>query len=320
VFLNISAFLCAEFEIRSDSASTRGHCKTLLSHFTGKSMISATNTPQAFSTSSTNRAKQFLQLSVSAWVAIALVGQWFFASYVFVIYVFPIVTGDLELVNLSKPIIGYVKGDIFGNAALFSHVIPAALLSVGGIIQLLPIVRRKYPAVHRWNGRMFLTLGLLGAISGLYLTWIRGARLSDLGSLGITLNGILIVVAVVFAWRYARAKQFDTHMRWAIHAFILVNGVWFFRLYLMAWYAANQGPNGNTANIDGPMDIFLSYACYGIPMLIAEGVFWAKRQKQASKIWVVTALTFTGSLITLMGVVAAIFMMWIPRITQAFQM
>jgi hypothetical protein len=281
-------------------------------------MISTITKPLAVSFGSTKRANQFLHFSVSVWVAIALIGQWFFASYVFVLYVFPIVTGNLELVNLSKPIIGFVKGDIFGNAALFSHVIPAALLSVGGIIQLLPIVRRKFPAVHRWNGRMFLTLGFFGALSGLYLTWIRGARLSDIGSLGITLNGILIIVAVVFAWRFAKAKQFDSHMRWAIHAFILINGVWFFRLYLMAWYVANQGPNGNTAAIDGPMDIFLSYACYGIPMIIAECVFWAKRQNQVSKIWAITVLTSIGTLITLLGVVAAIIMMWIPRISEAF--
>lgn len=281
----------------------------------GESMLSTATTPMAVSVASTKRAKQFLHWSVSAWVLIALIGQWFFASYVFVMYVFPIATGNPDLVNLTQPIIGYVKGDTFGNAALFSHVIPAALLSVGGIIQLLPIVRRKFPAVHRWNGRMFLTLGLLGALSGLYLTWVRGARLSDLGSLGISINGVLIIVAVIFAWRYATAKQFDFHMRWAIHAFLLVNGVWFFRLYLMAWYVANQGPNGNTSTIDGPMDIFLSFACYGIPMLIAECVFWAKRQNQASKIWATTVLTSTGTLITLLGVVAAIFMMWIPPIS-----
>lgn len=264
----------------------------------------------------TKRANQFLRFSIMTWVTIALIGQWFFATYVFVLYVFPIVTGNPELVNLSQPIIGYVKDDTFGNAALFSHVIPAAILSVGGVIQLLPIIRRKLPTLHRWNGRVFLSLGLMGALSGLYLTWVRDARLSDVGSLGITLNGILIIVAVIFAWRYARAKQFDLHMRWAIHAFILINGVWFFRLYLMAWYMANQGPNGNTSNIDGPMDIFLSYACYGIPMIVAECVFWAKRQKQSSIIWFVFALTSLGTLITLIGVFAAIMMMWIPRISS----
>lgn len=261
------------------------------------------------------RARQVLNVSLSAWVIIALIGQWFFATYVFILYAFPIVAGAPERVNLAQPITGYVQGDLVGNAILFSHVIPAALLSVAGIIQLLPIVRKKYPAVHRWNGRLFLTLGLMGALSGLYLTWGRGSRLSDVGSVGITLNGILIVVAAVMAWRYARARQFGSHMRWAIHAFILVNGVWFFRLNLMAWYAINQGPNGNTSTIDGPMDIFFSFACYGIPMLIAECVFWAKRQQQALRTWAISALTAIGALITLIGVVAAIFMMWVPRIS-----
>ena len=279
-------------------------------------MLSAATSPMAVSVNSTKRAKKFLHLSVSAWVAIALIGQWFFATYVFVLYVSPIVTGNPERVNLSQSIIGYVQGDSFGNAMFFFHLIPAALLSVGGIMQLLPFVRRKYPAIHRWNGRMFLSLGLTGALSGLYLTWVRGARLSDVGSLGLTLNGLLIVVAVVFAWRYARAKQFDIHMRWAIHALLLINGVWFFRLYLMAWYVANQGSNGNSANLDGPMDIFISFACYGLPMLIAECVFWAKRQHQPSRIWAVFTLTVVGALITLLGVGAAIALMWIPRIAS----
>jgi hypothetical protein len=113
------------------------------------------------------------------------------------------------------------------------------------------------------------------------------------------------------------AKQFDKNMRWAIHAFIPVNGVWFFRLYLMAWYLANQGSNGDTANLDGAMDIFISSVCYGFPMIIAECVFWAKRQKHTFRIWTISMVTVLGALVTLMGVVATIFMMWIPRISAA---
>jgi predicted membrane protein len=62
------------------------------------------------------------------------------------------------------------------------------------------------------------------------------------------------------------------------------------------------------------MHIFLSYACYCIPILIAECVFWEKRQKQASRAWAVNVVTSIGALITLMAVAAAIMMMWKPRI------
>lgn len=60
------------------------------------------------------------------------------------------------------------------------------------------------------------------------------------------------------------------------------------------------------------------FCLYGIPMIIAECVFWAKRQKHTLRTWVVSALTAVGALMTLIGVVAAIIMMWIPRISAAF--
>jgi hypothetical protein len=156
-------------------------------------MLSAATPPLIVPIYPAKRAKQFLHLSVSAWIAIALIGQWFFATYVFVLYVFPIVTGNPELVNLSKPIIACVKEDTL----------------------------------------------------------------------------------------------------------------------------ANQGSNGNTANLNGPMDIFISFACYGIPMIIAERVFWAKRQKHTFRIWTVSMVTVLGASITLIGAVAAILMMWIPRFSAA---
>jgi RsiW-degrading membrane proteinase PrsW (M82 family) len=85
----------------------------------------------------------------------------------------------------------------------------------------------------------------------------------------------------------------------------------------MAWYVANQGSNGNTSNLDGPLDIFISFACYGVPMFIAVSVFWATRQQKPPSVWAVFALTFLGALITLLGVGAAITLMWIPRISAA---
>lgn len=262
-------------------------------------------------------ASKALKIAIASWVAVALAGQWMFACYISIRYAIPIVQGDIESVNLGTHITGYVAGDTLGNLAYFSHLIPAALLSVGGILQLLPWIRKNYPLIHRWNGRMFMTLGLMGAISGLYLTWGRGSRLSDLGAIGITLNGLLIPVAIYFAWRYAITKRFDLHKRFAVHAFLLVNGVWTFRLYLMAWFIINQGANGNNDTLDGPADLAISFACYALPMLIAELVFWAQRQQANSKKWGVTFIMSVGCLLTLTGVIAATMFMWLPVINSA---
>lgn len=263
-------------------------------------------------------ADRALAVSAASWVLIALVGQWLFALYIAALYALPVFSGQYADVNLARPITGYVAGDGWGNAMLFAHVLPAALLSVCGGLQILPVIRQRWPRWHRWNGRLFLAMGLLGALTGLYLTWVRGSRLSDLGAIGITLNGLLIPVAVLLAWQAARARRFAAHRRWALHAFMLINGVWTFRLYLMGWYLLNQGQNGNTRNLDGPMDLFFSFACYGLPMLAVELWLWAQRQPHAARKWSVTGVLSLGALITLLGVVAATLAMWLPRIGRVW--
>ncbi|MCO7222860.1 DUF2306 domain-containing protein [Pleionea sp. CnH1-48] len=259
-------------------------------------------------------AKKALTISAQSWLAIALVGQWAFALYIFMIYAVTLANG-LD-VNDFSPAPKLKSSEGFDRFLFFSHVIPAIYLSLFGLFQLVPQIRNRFKSFHRWNGRIFLILGFIGATTGLYLQWTGDRWQSVTASLGITLNGLLILVAVFFTWHYAIKKQINLHKRWAVHAFILVNGVWSFRLYLMGWYMVNQGPNGNTRNIDGPMDLFLSYACYLLPMAIAEVYFWANRQRSSGKVWGGTSVMTIGILITLIGVSAAVIMMWTPRISK----
>ncbi|NVK56315.1 MAG: DUF2306 domain-containing protein [Alteromonadaceae bacterium] len=233
-----------------------------------------------------------------------------FAAYVFFMYAFTYTRG-IDISELS-PASGVKNLQGIDKAVLFTHITPAIYLALFGLFQLVPAIRNRYKAFHRLNGRIFLLLGLSGAFTGLYLQLGKGLTFSQ----GIVLNGLLIIIAVGCAWYYAVKKRFDLHQRWAIHAFILVNGVWTFRLYLMGWYLVNQGPNGNTPNVDGPMDIFLSFACYLLPMAIAELYFRTKKQTSQSQIWIGVVVMAMGALITLTGVIAATLMMWTPRILQ----
>ena len=50
----------------------------------------------------------------------------------------------------------------------------------------------------------------------------------------------------------------------------------------------------------------MSFACYLLPMLIAELVFWAKRTHNLSVKWGVVVMTIFGATITLIGVGAAL--------------
>ncbi|MDF2178172.1 DUF2306 domain-containing protein [Aliiglaciecola sp. CAU 1673] len=279
-----------------------------------KSTISTLNLADTYHPS----LKQWLGLAIKAWIGAVFIGQWMFAFYILAQFTLPLVTGQLDESQFSHMIRGYVNGQTIDNTILLLHVIPVMLICMSATFQLVPSIRKRYPAFHRLNGRVFLTVGFLGAISGLYMTWGIGSRLSDLGALGVTLNGILIPIAVYYAWQFARKKQFAQHRRFAVHAFILINGVWTFRLYLMGWFMINQGPLGNNSTIDGPADMVLAFASYLLPMAIAELVFWAEKQAKP-KVTLMAAMGVTfAALITFIGVVSATMMMWGPRILAAF--
>ena len=76
------------------------------------------------------------------------------------------------------------------------------------------------------------------------MVWTRGTAGGDAMRVGISINGVLILIAAVMAWRHAAARRIDRHRRWAMATFLLVSGVWFFRVGLLAWIMINQGPVG----------------------------------------------------------------------------
>lgn len=262
--------------------------------------------------------KQWLATSIKAWIIVVLAGQWMFALYILAQFAMPWMSGTLDESQFSHMIEGYVNGDDFNNKVLLLHIIPVLVISLSATFQLVPYVRTHYPTFHRLNGRLFLTIGVLGALTGIYLTWGRGTRLSDIGALGTTLNGLLIPVFCILAWRFAVRKQFTLHRRFAVHAFILINGVWSLRLYLMGWFMVNQGSFGNNATMDGPADLIISYACYLFPMAVAEFVFWAETKAKPKTTLVASGLVAFAVVITAIGVVSATIMMWWPRISGAF--
>ncbi|GGF58046.1 DUF2306 domain-containing protein [Alteromonas lipolytica] len=273
--------------------------------------VSASAFPQ---TASKEKIKSGLSLAVKGWLIAALIGQWIFALYIFKQFALPLINGSIDESMYTYMIRGYINGDTFNNALLLLHVVPVILINLAAFIQFLPGVRQRLPKLHRLNGRVYFTVGLMGAFGGLYMTWITGSRLSVTGALGVTLNGVLIIVAVYYAWKYARARQFAQHRRFAVHAFILINGVWTFRLYLMSWFMINQGPMGNNATLNGPADIILSFASYLLPMAVAELVMRAEKSRHSRTVITASLTVVAMFLLTVAGTFAATIMMWGPRI------
>lgn len=96
-----------------------------------------------------------LQWAVSAWLAVAIVGQLIFAGYVTALYGGSALSGRLEGWNAVTPR-GWRADDLLGNLVFGSHVLLTVVIVIGGLIQLLPALRRRSPGLHRWNGRLYV--------------------------------------------------------------------------------------------------------------------------------------------------------------------
>jgi hypothetical protein len=255
---------------------------------------------------------RLLPWSANAWFLAALIGQWLFAAYTGWALAWPLLLGDGEAVNRTSLITGHVAGDTLGNGALLAHLLAAAVLNLVGVLQLLPWLRQRFPGWHRGAGRVFMVLALVGVVSGLYMTWLRGSRLGDGSAFAVTLNGLLIVLAVAMAWRLAVQRRFAEHRRWAIRTFLLVSGVWMLRLGLMAWVLVNQGPRGNTERLDGPFDLFCVFGCYLVPLAVAELYVRAVRGGPALQC-TAAAVLLAGTAATALGTFGAFMWMWAPH-------
>lgn len=188
-------------------------------------------------------ARGALKRAAAIWFVTAIAGQWLFAYYIAGFYGPTLVSGDFQAWSRNTGLEdGYIAGDIVGNLFFAAHVAFAAVLTFGGALQLVPQIRNRFIALHRWNGRLFLITAIAAASGALYLKWVRG-ELQGGGSEGtgivesiaITLDAILILTFAGLAWRAVRGRNIAAHQRWATRLFLVVNGVWFMRVGMKAW-------------------------------------------------------------------------------------
>lgn len=266
------------------------------------------------SSATSTTAMTWLRRAGVAWFVVAGLGQIAFVGFIVAFYGVRTAQGRYPAWN-DKPLIdGFIAGDAAGNVMFIAHTLLAAVVTVGGLAQVIPQIRRTWPAFHRWNGRVFLSIAVFLALGGLWLTWVRGTALSHISAIAISGNAVLILAFAYAAWRTARARDFAAHQRHALRAFLVVNGVWFLRVGMMAWVLINQGPTGMSGTLSGPADIVLVFGCYLIPLGVLEMYFAAQRAKSAPLIWAATTLMAVATAITALGVVGTVLLMWAPHL------
>jgi Predicted membrane protein (DUF2306) len=259
-------------------------------------------------------AKRALQFSAAAWFVVAALGQLIFALSGAAYYGVTALRGEFVHWNKIFPH-AYVAGDVFGNLIVGFHLVFAVVIMCAGVLQLWPSLRQWAPRWHRWNGRLYLSAAIATSVVGLLMMWWRGT-VGDLSQhIGTSLNALIIIVCAVIAWRYARAKRFDLHRRWALRVFLAASGVWFFRIMLFLWLVLNQGPVGfDGKTFTGPALTLIAFAQYLLPLSVLQLYFWAQDHGRTAGRVSTSILLGVLTMLTAAGVVAASMIIWLPRL------
>ncbi len=272
--------------------------------------LSATPTRQS---STAWWSTRLLDHTARAWFFTALAGQLIFIAYLVGFYWLSALQGDFAAWNKVLPK-AHVSGNTLANVAIAIHVLLAAIVTLGGPLQLSRKLRARFPVFHRWNGRLYVLTVVVASLSGLYLNATRHAD-NPVQHLGIDLNALLIIGAAFVAVRHAIKGRMAEHRRWALRLFLLVSGSWFFRVGLMFWIAANGGPVGfDPETFRGPAITILGFLQFLVPLAVLELYFHARREGSRALLAGASVTLMVSTVVTAVGVAVASVAFWLPNI------
>lgn len=217
------------------------------------------------------RADAVLGAAAAFWLLTALIGQWLFFYYIASFYGPTMASGNHEAWSVLSAMgaKGYVEGDTVGNMTFGAHALAAGIIAFGGALQLVPGIRARAPAFHRWNGRLFLLTVVGLSLTGFYLVWGRGSPPESLREMATTFNGVLILAFAGLAVRHAMARRITIHRRWAMRLYLVSNAQWFMRVGLFGWFVGNMAL-GREVSMSDPFFTFWTFGCYLVPLAVLE--------------------------------------------------
>jgi hypothetical protein len=117
-----------------------------------------------------------------------------------------------------------IKEDVVGmlhyRVAFFAHVYTGMLVLVAGMLQFPSAIRKRYPALHKWSGRVYaygiiFIAGPAGLVMGYY---------GNGGWISQTAFCMLAVLWIIFTWNAvsaARTRNITVHKKWMYRSYAL---------------------------------------------------------------------------------------------------
>ena len=128
--------------------------------------------------------------------------------------------------TLPPPIVD----NAFARPFLYIHIACAIPALVLGPLQFVTSLRRRYPAVHRVTGRVYVVCCLVGGVAALPVALHSFAGpIAQVGLVSLSVSWLAINSN---AWRLAVAGRISEHKRWMIRSFAVTFGAVTLRVML----------------------------------------------------------------------------------------
>ncbi len=163
------------------------------------------------------------------------------------------------------------------TAAISLHFAAGSSILVLGFIQLITVIRVRYPALHRWSGRVYVSVALLAGIGGLTFIAVKGTVGGTVMDIGFSLYGVLMVACAVQTYYCARVRRLEAHRVWGLRLFALAIGSWLYRMDYGFWLLLTDGA-GHTNDFRDPFDMLMAFFFYVPNLLVAETCIRAPHQ------------------------------------------
>jgi hypothetical protein len=248
-------------------------------------------------------------LVCTVWISATL-----FGLYIVAFYVGALADGQVAKWNQNLPGL-FEPHSPAATSALGLHFLAGGVILILGCVQLIGRVRTRWPALHRWLGRIYVSAALLAGLGGLTFILVVGTIGGRIMDVGFGIYGALMVLAAAQTYRYARARSLSLHRAWALRLFALAIGSWLYRMDYGFWLLLGGG-RGHTHDFHGPFDHVMAFFFY-LPNLLIVEAFIRAQSAASPKIRLAAAGLFTGATgFLLLGTYYFTKLYWGPAILQ----
>lgn len=215
-------------------------------------------------------------------VAVVWISSGLFGLYILTFYAAAVYQGKMQRWNEVLPEL-YSPSSGTASAGIGLHFAAGGIILILGSIQLIDALRIRYPAFHRWVGRVYIVASAVAGIGGLSFIFLKGTIGGTVMDLGFGLYGVLMLICAVETYRHAVARRVDIHRAWALRLYALAIGSWLYRMDYGFWIMLTDGW-GHGHGFSGPFDKVMAFFFY-LPNLLVAEVFIQKMKYRQSLVF-----------------------------------